>query len=214
MSQSQWKRIEPKPAAVPAPVSPAKLEANRANAQLSTGPRTEEGRARSSQNARTHGLTARELVIRPEDRAEFDELLASYTAELKPHGALEHTLFNQLIHAAWNLRRVRILEAELFDGEIDPLLDEQNEAKLDRFARYAQRFERSLYRAITELRKLQTERVERHTLPRIVAKALPLLATGRKLDLAERTQSRAVNEAIDAKLAELDQEMASYVRSI
>ena len=43
--------------------SPARLAANTANAQHSTGPRTPEGQARSSQNARTHGLTARDLVI-------------------------------------------------------------------------------------------------------------------------------------------------------
>src|SRR4051812_20332187 len=98
------------------PVSVAKVEANRANAQSSTGPRTEEGKARSSQNALTHGLFSRQLVIRPEDHRAFDEMLASYTSELKPAGAMEKTVFDQLVHAAWNLQRVRILETELFNG--------------------------------------------------------------------------------------------------
>ena len=43
--------------------SEARQTANAANARLSTGPRTNEGKASSSQNARTHGLTAAQLVI-------------------------------------------------------------------------------------------------------------------------------------------------------
>src|SRR5437667_8306801 len=94
-------------------ISPARLAANAANAQHSTGPRTPEGQARSSQNARTHGLTARDLVIAPDEREEFDELLHSYQTEIKPQGAIQQTLFDELVAAAWNLRRVRRMEAEL-----------------------------------------------------------------------------------------------------
>ena len=56
--------------------SPAQLAANAANAQHSTGPRTPEGKTRSSQNASKHGLTAREIVIAPGEQEEFDDLLA------------------------------------------------------------------------------------------------------------------------------------------
>jgi hypothetical protein len=59
-------------------ISPARLAANTANAQYSTGRRTPEGQARSSQNARTHGLSARDVVIAPDEREEFDELLNAY----------------------------------------------------------------------------------------------------------------------------------------
>ena len=48
-------------------VSEAKLEANRRNAQKSTGPRTEAGKKRSSLNAVTHGLRAETLVLLDED---------------------------------------------------------------------------------------------------------------------------------------------------
>jgi len=72
-----------------------KLEANRANAQLSTGPRTEEGKARSAQNARKHGLSARQLAIAPQDRDEFEELLAHYQTEINPRGPIQQTLFDE-----------------------------------------------------------------------------------------------------------------------
>jgi len=72
--------------------SELKIEANRANAQASTGPRTEEGKARSSQNARKHGLTAKQLAITPEDRQAFDEILAGYLHEINPSGQIEQTI--------------------------------------------------------------------------------------------------------------------------
>jgi len=57
--------------------STEQLRANKANAQKSTGPRTQAGKQRSRLNARQHGLTAKLLVIGDEDPADFDELRAS-----------------------------------------------------------------------------------------------------------------------------------------
>ena len=58
--------------------------ANQANAHHSTGPRTLEGKARISQNAVRHGLTAKHLVVREDERKEFATLQDSLTAELAP----------------------------------------------------------------------------------------------------------------------------------
>jgi len=67
--------------------------ANRRNAQLSTGPRTEEGKNRSRRNALKHGVLAYALLITEgegaEDRAEFDELLGGLRRDLAPVGTLE-----------------------------------------------------------------------------------------------------------------------------
>jgi hypothetical protein len=68
----------------------ARTTTNQANAQFSTGPRTPEGKARSSQNALKHGLSARQLAIQPVDQEEFDELLAEYQAQINPRGAAQH----------------------------------------------------------------------------------------------------------------------------
>jgi hypothetical protein len=135
----------------------AQQSANAANAKKSTGPRTKAGKTASAKNAATHGLTARELVITPGERQVYQDMVAAHRADLKPYGALQETVFGQLIAAAWNLRRVRTLQAALFDGAVDPLDNPELDTRYDRLARYEQRFERALYRAIAELRRLQTD---------------------------------------------------------
>src|SRR5690242_468704 len=114
----------------------AQIAANAANAQHSTGPRTPEGKARSAQNALSHALTAREVVIGPGEQEEFDELLAGYRSEINPQGTIQQSLFDELVAAAWNLRRVRRMEAELSAGASyhDLLANDEIQKKLDRIA--------------------------------------------------------------------------------
>jgi hypothetical protein len=131
------------------------------NTNNSTGPRTPEGKARSSRNALKHGLTARELIIAPGDEAAFAEFLAGFEQDLQPQGILEQTIFNQIVHSAWNLRRLRILETELIEDGEDPLLNIYKVERVERMARYAARAERTLHRSIRELRALQTGRLLR-----------------------------------------------------
>ena len=142
--------------------SAAQIVANQANAQHSTGPRTEEGKQHSAQNATKHGLCGRQVVILPGEEDAFSAHLDGLSADLQPLGALEETLFQQIVHASWNLRRCRIAEAQLFaqssDLTMDPLLDDKNEAKLRRIDIYARRAQSAFHRAVSELRALQTER--------------------------------------------------------
>src|SRR4051794_38051552 len=70
-------------------LSPAKLAANRANAQKSTGPRTPDGKAASRLNALTHGLCARIPLVPGEDPEERERRYGVWAAELKPHGEIE-----------------------------------------------------------------------------------------------------------------------------
>src|SRR5579864_588355 len=140
--------------------SEAHQTANAANARLSTGPRTVEGKARSSQNARQHGLTAAQLVIAAEDREEFDQLQDQLQVDIRPQGALQQILFDQLVAAAWNLRRIRLMEAELTASAktyLDILDNPELTAKLDRLARHQTRIERAFHRSLRELKSLQTD---------------------------------------------------------
>jgi hypothetical protein len=175
--------------------------ANAANAQLSTGPRTEEGKRQSSQNARTHGLTAQHPVIPDEDRAAFDELRAQLLAETKPQGTLQQIIFEELVHSAWNLGRVRAMEAELNASAPDALLIDDPHlkadgptAKLERLARHHTRIERAFFRSLRELKALQTDAALSLTLPAYFMKIAPPLAS--RSQIAKRTQFLAINDRV------------------
>lgn len=96
------------------PTTLAKLVANRQNARLSTGPRTPEGKARASQNARTHGLLSGPVVLPDECPDEFATFAAAVADELRPVGPVEHELVALATGLFWRLRRVARVEAGLF----------------------------------------------------------------------------------------------------
>ena len=174
--------------------SAARQSANTANARLSTGPQTPEGKARSSQNARKHGLTAQDLVIGPEDREEFNELLAGLQADVTPEGTLQQALFDELVSSAWNLRRIRRMETELCAGAatyLDLLNNHENQTKLDRLARHKSRIERTFHRSLKELKTLQTSAALRSLMPSDLAESVPPLAS--TSEIPKRTQSSASN---------------------
>jgi hypothetical protein len=125
-------------------------------------------KARSSQNARKHGLTAAQLVIAAEDREEFEELSAQLQTGVRPERALQQILFDQFVASAWNLRRLRSVEAELTasaESYLEILDHPELIAKLDRLARHQTRIERSFHRSLRELKSLQTDAALAPTLP-------------------------------------------------
>ena len=91
-------------------ISDRQLEANRRNAQHSTGPQTPEGRAAVRNNAVTHGLTAQNAVLPDESKEEFDALFATFEAEYQPAGPTETLLLTQIVMDAWRLRCLRSME--------------------------------------------------------------------------------------------------------
>jgi hypothetical protein len=64
--------------------STKQIEANRSNALNGTGPRTAKGKARSSRNALTYGLTAQEIVIPGEDVAAYRSFEQQLIDDLQP----------------------------------------------------------------------------------------------------------------------------------
>ncbi len=77
------------------PLSPARLAANRANAALSTGPSSDEGRAISSLNAVKTGLTGRTVLLPSDDAAAYSAHLAEYEKEYRPQGLRERELVQE-----------------------------------------------------------------------------------------------------------------------
>ena len=97
------------------------IAANRANARKSTGPRSAEGKAASSQNALKSGIHAESQVIRGEDPAALDALTSEYHARFQPASPDERCLVDALIDAEWLLRRLRRAEAQLWEAFLDRL---------------------------------------------------------------------------------------------
>ena len=89
------------------------IQANRSNAQLSTGPRTEQGKAISRMNALKTGIDARNEAASGEDPAALAALAAEYGHEFQPIGLVERLLVDILIKDDWFLRRYRFLAADL-----------------------------------------------------------------------------------------------------
>jgi len=99
-------------------VSDNKVRANRANAKLSTGPRTLSGKEKVSGNALTHGLTAEKHVIIGESIDEFNTFKNSMFNVHEPFGAYEEEIFIKLVELLWRLRRVGLIETGIYGNEI------------------------------------------------------------------------------------------------
>ncbi|MBN2133328.1 MAG: hypothetical protein JW741_27770, partial [Sedimentisphaerales bacterium] len=94
----------------------AQIQANRSNAQKSTGPRTTDGKAAVSQNALKHGLCAERTVIAGEDLGEFEFYRDRMLGELTPDGEVESMLAERVVSLSWRLRRTERAQNEAFDA--------------------------------------------------------------------------------------------------
>jgi hypothetical protein len=113
----------------------ARAATNRANAQHSTGPRTAEGKARSSQNARKHGLSLqRHAVLEHEDPAAYDRLHQELSAIYEPASPREHLALEEIAHCRWALQRFDQAEATLLEYHFAREANPANEP--DRYMSY------------------------------------------------------------------------------
>ena len=98
------------------------IEANRRNAQLSTGPVSEEGKRRSRRNAVRHGLTAETVIDALEDAEDYAAFEAAVTADYDAQSAVERELILRLASLLWRLRRATTIESGLFKIQAQHLL--------------------------------------------------------------------------------------------
>ena len=87
-----------------------RADSNRQNAQNSTGPKTETGKQRSSQNALRHGLSGRVVVLPTEDLAAYRQFSKELVDSLKPETPFEIQLAQTIADAQWRLNRARTIE--------------------------------------------------------------------------------------------------------
>lgn len=93
------------------------IAANRANALKSMGPRTDAGKAASSQNSLKHGLTARGLLLAGESAEEYEAFRLEFQEHHAPKNASEASLVDALASSFWRLRRVPVFEAMMLERE-------------------------------------------------------------------------------------------------
>ena len=142
---------------------------NRANATHSTGPRTEAGKQRSSQNALRHGLTAATVVLPSEDPAQYEAHRRQFFDEYQPATPTETQLVQELVDTSWRLNRIPLLEAGLIARAENP---PNEQARIDfdivdahrliaginlQGARLSRQFQKTL----DKLRDIQEDRRER-----------------------------------------------------
>jgi hypothetical protein len=134
----------------------SQVEANRANAQLSTGPKTPAGLDAVRHNATRHGLTGKQIVVHGEDPAAYDALRARLLAEHAPASELEAMLVEELAQNFWRLERARRCESQMLQ-KID-LAAAMSDRGFLNLQRYTARIERSFNRAQKDLAALQAFR--------------------------------------------------------
>ena len=94
--------------------SQKQTDANRENAQRSTGPRTAEGKRASCRNALRHGLCAKIVSLPESDQVEFKTVVETVEQELAPGGQFEALLVDEIATGLWRIRRALQIEAEVF----------------------------------------------------------------------------------------------------
>lgn len=136
--------------------SAARLGANHANAQHSTGPKTEAGKAASSQNSHRHGLTGSNFVVLAwEAQADFDQLLADLHSEHQPATPTESLLVVAIAKHRWLSDRAATLQELCFD---DTRPGRCAEVLLSTYLRYQAHHERAFHKSLDTLLKLRRER--------------------------------------------------------
>ncbi len=157
------------------------LEANRANAQLSTGPKTPEGKRRASLNSYRHGLSGQIHIATPEETAVFRKHCDAVRNEHNPVGPTETFLAQSIAEDMWRLQRARALENGIFAQGIRQHVDHMNAGhpevdtalaqsktwaeqahNLQLLTVYEGRIRRTLEKNMTQLKSLQAERKAAH----------------------------------------------------
>lgn len=112
-------------------ISAAKLEANRRNAQKSTGPRTSSGKERSGLNAVTHGLRAETLVLLDEDPQALEDRRAAWRACLLPRDEVELSIVDDAVVSSWMQDRARRAQAARLAANITNVGTDQTVREAD-----------------------------------------------------------------------------------
>jgi hypothetical protein len=147
----------------PAAVSDAQLAANRANSQLSTGPVTPEGRAKSSLNALKHGLSGKTVLLPHEDAAQYQRELDDCLEMYQPATEEELRLVQSINDCVWRIDRVQRLQLAVhYKGHLEfaekyadlPAQERAHLIEADAYLKYEKQL-RNLFLQESRIRRIQ-----------------------------------------------------------
>jgi hypothetical protein len=84
------------------------IEANRQNAQASTGPVSETGKQTSSKNSTTHGFTGQSIVVSPAEYEAYTGHVKAYVNQYQPISHQQEHLVQQLADLDWSLHQINV----------------------------------------------------------------------------------------------------------
>jgi len=136
-------------------ISEKQHEANRKNAQHSTGPKTPEGKEAIRFNALTYGLRTRASILPDENAAEYSQLWDELEAEWQPQTRTERLYLETMVTSQWLLKRVAESEQKVY---VFIAFGEQQFKMLAYVAKQRAQLERSFRTAIADMQQSQKER--------------------------------------------------------
>jgi hypothetical protein len=154
--------------------SEKQIEANRRNAQRSTGPQTIEGKSKSSRNNLRHGLTGQISLLPTEDREAHDAFCNDLIGGFQPETPMERQLAQSIAEDNWRLNRARAIEDNMFalghaserrEAQIalaDAQTFQEHANQFNLLTIYEQRINRNMQRNLKLLREMQAERKQQH----------------------------------------------------
>jgi hypothetical protein len=136
-------------------LSQKQQEANRKNAQHSTGPKTPEGKEAIRFNALTYGLRTRASILPDENAADYSQLWDELEAEWQPQTRTERLYLETMVTSQWLLKRIAESEQKIYLW-ID--FGEQQFKMLAYVAKQRAQLERSFRTAIADMQQSQKDR--------------------------------------------------------
>ena len=169
-------------------ISERKVNANRQNAQKSSGPKSADGKNRVSQNALKHGVYAQSKPLPSESQADHSEFINRLRDEFQPNGIMEEVLFGQLatnvlelmrldraylVYLTQNINRQALLreygeelavstphpEPDDLDNTLTDMISDLDQISItDHVDRRKRRLLRTVQEVISQIRELQAHR--------------------------------------------------------
>src|ERR1022692_4087431 len=152
-------------------MKPPQPGADRAHPNGSTGPRSAEGKARSSMNALKSGIYSKSLIIPGEDPAHLETLLDEYFERYRPAVPEQRDLIDILVRSTWTLRRLGVAEAQVMVHQMDQPYELDRDSPighafsltdrtLSRLQRMVNSTQRNFRDALRDLQRLQALAVD------------------------------------------------------